>query len=216
MFGRHARPGDLTQDRRRRPFEVPRRRARTVPLDAPGFALNRLSVGLFNALYWRMGLRKSGEQIVDWDSYFYPLDAIRDWNRIYGRRGFYQFQCVLPLATAREGLGRMLADVSSAGSPSFLSVLKRFGPDESRLSFPCEGYTLAMDFPATERNRALMDRLDRITIDHGGRFYLAKDARMPAEAALAADPRLAAFRDLRRARGWSERFVSLQSERLGL
>jgi hypothetical protein len=73
-----------------------------------------------------------------------------------------------------------------------------------------------MDFPATERNRALMDRLDRITIDHGGRFYLAKDARMPAEAALAADPRLAAFRDLRRARGWSERFVSLQSERLGL
>ncbi len=216
MLGRHAGAEDLPAGRRARPFDVPRRGGLAVPFDAPGFALNRRSVGLFNALYWRMGLRKAGEQLVDWDSYFYPLDAIRDWNRIYGRRGFYQFQCVLPLDAAREGLGQMLEDVSSAGSPSFLSVLKRFGPDESRLSFPCEGYTLAMDFPATDRNRALMERLDRITIDHGGRFYLAKDARMPASAALAADPRLAAFRDLRRARGWSERFVSLQSERLGL
>ncbi|MDG4650557.1 FAD-binding oxidoreductase [Roseibacterium sp. SDUM158017] len=216
MLGRHATVDELPRDRRRKPFEVPGRRGLKVPIDFPGFALNRYSVHLFNELYYRMGRRKAGETLVDWDSYFYPLDAIGDWNRIYGRRGFYQFQCVLPLDGARAGLTRMLDDISRTGLSSFLSVLKRFGADESRLSFPSEGYTLALDFPANDRSRALLERLDAIALDHGGRFYLAKDARMSAETAISADPRLAEFRDLRRDRGWSERFVSLQSERLGL
>jgi decaprenylphospho-beta-D-ribofuranose 2-oxidase len=216
MLGRHAEPPDLRGDRRRNPFAWPRKRKLRVPLDFPRFALNRVSVHAFNALYFRMGSRKAGQAIVDWDTYFYPLDSILEWNRIYGRAGFYQFQCALPLESARVGLHRMLEDISETGLASFLSVLKRFGADESRLSFPMEGYTLALDFPANDRSRALLERLDRIAIDHGGRFYLAKDARMSEATALAADPRLAAFRDLRRARGWSERFVSLQSERLGL
>jgi FAD/FMN-containing dehydrogenase len=216
MLGRHATRDDLPKGRRRKPFEVPGRRSLRVPFDFPGFALNRTSVHLFNGLYWRMGLRKAGEALVDWDSYFYPLDAIRDWNRIYGRRGFWQFQVALPLPSAREGLSRMLDDISETGLASFLSVLKRFGPDESRISFPQAGYTLALDFPATDRCRALIERLDAITLDHGGRFYLAKDARMRAETAAAADPRLGDFRAQRDARGWSERFVSLQSRRLGL
>jgi FAD/FMN-containing dehydrogenase len=216
MLGRHVPADELPADKRRNPFSIPRRRPHRVPFDLPGFVLNPATIRMFNALYYRAGRRKAGETLVDWDRYFYPLDAILDWNRIYGRAGFYQFQCALPLDTARAGLPRMLDEIGAAGMASFLSVLKRFGADESRLSFPFEGYTLALDFPAGERTRALMDRLDRITLDHGGRFYLAKDARMSAADAIAADPRLAEFRDLRRQRGWSERFISLQSERLKL
>jgi FAD/FMN-containing dehydrogenase len=216
MLGRHAEASELPRKLRRAPFEVPGRLPLAVPLDFPRFALNPVSLRIFNALYYRMGQRKAGESLVDWDRYFYPLDAIGDWNRIYGRAGFYQFQCVLPLEASKAGLDLMLHEISEAGLGSFLSVLKRFGPDESRISFPQAGYTLALDFPATEACRALIARLDAITLDHGGRFYLAKDARMPAETAAAADPRLADFRALRAARGWSERFVSLQSQRLGL
>ncbi|MCU4653399.1 FAD-binding oxidoreductase [Roseibacterium sp. SDUM158016] len=216
MLGRHARADELPTSKRKAPFKVARPRKLAVPVDFPSFALNRLSVRAFNALYYRMGARNAGETLVDWDRYFYPLDAISGWNRIYGRRGFYQFQCALPLPTAREGLERLLTDISATGLASFLSVLKRFGPDDSPLSFPCEGYTLALDFPAGARSLALLERLDRITLEHGGRFYLAKDARMTGETARAADPRLAAFRDLRQARGWAGHFVSHQSERLGL
>jgi decaprenylphospho-beta-D-ribofuranose 2-oxidase len=127
-----------------------------------------------------MGRRKAGVSLIDWDRYFYPLDSIAHWNRIYGRDGFYQFQCALPLDGARAALAQMLDDISEAGTGSFLSVLKRFGAGEGRFSFPFEGYTLALDFPANDRSRALIDRLHAITIDHGGRFYLAKDARLSA------------------------------------
>jgi FAD/FMN-containing dehydrogenase len=216
MLGRHAEAAELPRKHRHAPFEVPGRLPLAVPFDLPRFALNPVTLRIFNALYYRAGVRKAGESFIDWDRYFYPLDAIGDWNRIYGRQGFYQFQCVLPLEASKAGLNLMLHEISESGLGSFLSVLKRFGPDESRISFPEAGYTLALDFPATDRCRALIERLDAITLDHGGRFYLAKDARMRAETAMAADPRLADFRSLRAARGWSDRFVSHQSRRLGL
>lgn len=216
MLGHHAALDELPPEKRRNPFRAPRRPRLRVPFDFPRFALNPVTVRWFNALYYRLGEARAGAAFVDWDRYFYPLDSVLDWNRIYGRRGFYQFQCALPLNSSRDGLARMLEEISATGLGSFLSVLKRFGPDESRLSFPMEGYTLALDFPASDRARAVMDRLDRITLDHGGRFYLAKDARMSAAAATAADPRMADFREMRKARGWSDRFVSLQSERLEL
>jgi len=216
MLGRHARAAELPPRRRRAPFDTPRRLPLRVPFDLPGFVLNAANLRLFNALYYEMGRRKAGVSLIDWDRYFYPLDSIADWNRIYGRAGFYQFQCALPLETARAALSQMLHDISGAGTGSFLSVLKRFGQGEGRYSFPFEGYTLALDFPAGDRSQALIERLDRITLDHGGRFYLAKDARLSAETFLAGDPRFAALRDLRRANGWADRFTSLQSERLGL
>jgi FAD/FMN-containing dehydrogenase len=216
MLGRHAEADELPKKLRRAPYEVPGRLRLSVPIDLPRLALNPVTLRIFNAVYYRAGKRKAGQSLVDWDRYFYPLDAIGDWNRIYGRGGFYQFQCVLPIESSKPGLTLMLHEISESGLGSFLSVLKRFGPDESRISFPQAGYTLALDFPATDRCRALIERLDAITLDHGGRFYLAKDARMRPETAAAADPRLGAFRDLRAARGWSERFVSHQSRRLGL
>ena len=178
--------------------------------------MNRLTVRAFNALYYRAGAQKSGEHLVDWDSYFYPLDAILGWNRIYGRNGFVQFQCVLPLDRSESGLSALLNAIAKAGSPSFLSVLKRFGKQDSAFSFPMEGYTLALDFAVTPQTLALLNRLDQITLDHGGRFYLAKDSRMRAETLRASDRRVDAFKAHRDSFGLKSRFKSAQSERLAL
>ena len=216
MTGEHAKAHELGNDRRSDPLRAPSKRKHTVPFDAPGFALNRFSVKAFNALYWAKGRRAPREDVVDWDSYFYPLDAILGWNRIYGRQGFLQFQCVLPLEASKSGLTALLRETAAAGQGSFLAVLKRFGAQESRISFPMEGYTLALDFPATPRALRLLDRLDAITLDHGGRFYLAKDARLDPSVLHAADPRADAFRAMRKAEGLTGRFASGQSERLNL
>lgn len=215
MLGEHAAPGDLPHGAAT-PLQVPRKKTRRIGLDLPSFSLNRYSVRAFNALYWRAGQRKTGVQIVDWDSYFYPLDAILGWNRIYGRKGFVQFQCVLPLESAERGLELLLRNISDAGTGSFLAVLKRLGPQHSPFSFPMEGYTLALDFPVSPSVLALMDRLDRIVIDHGGRFYLAKDSRMLAGTLRAADPRVNDFIAMRKTMGLAGRFTSSQSERLSL
>lgn len=216
LLGEHARAGELDAGKQGAPFRTPARRRLTTPFDAPAWALNQWSVRAFNELYWRRGSRRERETLVDWDSYFYPLDAIGEWNRIYGRRGFAQFQCVLPLASSRAGLEALLTTISASGQGSFLAVLKRMGPQDSRMSFPMEGYTLALDFPAHPKALALMETLDAITLDHGGRFYLAKDARMSRMTFERSEPRAGAFRAMRAARGLDQEFSSLQSERLGL
>ncbi len=216
MLGEHAMLTDLPPAKREHPFDTKNRRRRSVPFDFPGVALNSYSVRAFNALYYWAGARKTGTQLVDWDSYFYPLDALLDWNRIYGRKGFAQFQCVLPLAQSEQGLTRLLQAIADAGSASFLAVLKRFGTQDSAFSFPMEGYTLALDFPVNPKTQALLDKLDQITLDHGGRFYLAKDGRMRAETLYASDTRVEAFQTLRRKMDVSKRFSSAQAERLEL
>ncbi len=212
MLGEHATRGEIGP----RPPVPPPHRAPGVPFDAPGWLLNRATVRGFNAAYYRWGAWRAGESLVDWDAFFYPLDAVAGWNRIYGRRGFVQFQCALPPETARDGLHALLAAITASGEGSFLAVLKRFGPGRGGLSFPMEGVTLALDFRATPRALALLGRLDAITLDHGGRFYLAKDARMSAETFARAEPRLEAFRALRAELGSAGRFASQQSERLKL
>lgn len=215
-LGAHARLSELPPPARIAPYETPDQRRLTFPFDLPGFALNPFTVGAFNALYWRLGLRKAGEALVPWRPYFHPLDAVLGWNRMYGRRGFVQFQCAIPLPASREGLRALLTAISQAGAGSFLAVLKRFGPQEGRLSFPTEGYTLALDFPLNPRTESLLTELDRITADHGGRFYLAKDARMSAETLHRTDPRFSEFAAWRRETGLASGFASAQSERLGL
>ncbi|MCB1405632.1 MAG: FAD-binding oxidoreductase [Rhodobacteraceae bacterium] len=216
MNGEHAGRADLPSDRRAHPFDMPRHGRRRVPFDFPGFVLNPLSVRLFNAAYYQKGLRTPSTGLVGWGPFFYPLDAIRDWNRIYGRKGFMQFQAVLPMESHAEGLRAVLAAIARTRAGSFLAVLKRFGAQDSRLSFPMEGYTLALDFPVNRRSLALMPELDRITADHGGRFYLAKDSRMSAETLRRTDPRWAAFAQFRHESGLASRFASAQSERLGV
>lgn len=217
MLGEHAEIDDLPPGRAAAPYRTPQKTKRRVPFSLPSGLLNPTTVTAFNRLYYAMQSRKKGHQIIDWDSYFYPLDSILGWNRIYGRKGFVQFQCVLPLSNSEAGLRKLLGLTSSAGMGSFLAVLKRLGPQESRFSFPMEGYTLALDFPVTPRTERLMKKLDRVTLEHGGRFYLAKDARMGADILQASDgARADAFQAWRTDEDKAGRFASAQSERLQL
>lgn len=217
ILGEHARISELDLQKTADPFASGKRRRLAVPFDLPYFSLNSLTVRAFNELYYRAGARpEKAVRLVDWDRYFYPLDAIDSWNRIYGRNGFCQFQCVFPPDRSEAGLGEILETVASAGAGSFLAVLKKFGPQESRFSFPMEGYTLALDFPVNARTMRLMESLDRITIDHGGRFYLAKDSRMTAGALRASDDRADAFRRMRDDLGLTGRFLSSQAARLSI
>ena len=214
FLGEHATRDELPAARRDRPLELPASGSRPIPIDFPDFALSKPVVRTFNALYYRR--QSDAEALVDLLPYFFPLDSLLEWNRIYGRRGFVQYQCVLPLAASAAGLRLLLGAIAAAGAGSFLGVLKRMGPQSfGLLSFPREGYTLALDFPASPANLALLDRLDAITADHGGRIYLAKDARA-APATMAGYDRLDAFRALRAERGYTTRFASRLSQRLEL
>jgi len=215
-LGEHATIAELSKRQQKAPFEVRRKKGITMPFDFPSWTLNQYAVKAFNAAYYKNGLRNQGERIVDWDGFFYPLDSILGWNRIYGRRGFLQFQCVLPIDRSEKGLKELLAEISTTGIGSFLAVLKRFGEQYSKFSFPMLGYTLALDFPVSERSLALMQRLDKIAASHGGRFYLAKDGRIAAETIRQSDSRSDAFIAMRTEQQLREGFQSSQSERLGL
>jgi decaprenylphospho-beta-D-ribofuranose 2-oxidase len=188
-----------------------------VPFNFPGFALNPLSVRLFNEFYYgripRAG-RERGRPFVD---FLYPLDTIGGWNRIYGKRGFYQFQCVLPDAEAPRGLQRLLEEISAARAASFLAVLKTLGGQgKGMLSFPMSGFTLALDFPRRKDTLELLGKLERITLDHGGRIYLAKDHALSPEGFRAMYPSLPEFEAVLARIDAAGRFASDQSRRLGI
>jgi len=216
MLGEHARAHELGDRQLVDRWSQRRKGSRRVPFDFPGTALNRWSVGLFNRLYYANGCRKAGLGLIDYGSYFYPLDALLEWNRIYGRRGFAQFQCVIPLESSEAGLIALLRQIAKSGQASFLAVLKRMGAQDSRFSFPMEGYTLALDFPLRRSTPALFAELQQIAIDHGGRFYLAKDSFLDQASQERADCRTRSFAAMRAATRSAERFGSLQSERLAL
>ncbi len=176
-------------------FAVPPGPSRRVPLDLPAFALNPLTVRAFNELYFNRFRGDARTRTVPARDFFYPLDALRDWNRIYGRKGFHQFQCVLPNEAARPGLRRLLTEVSAARAASFLAVLKTLGDEgPGYLSFPMRGFTLALDFPGRPGAPDLLARLQDIVCDHGGRVYLAKDAVLTPERFRRMYPKLDAFR----------------------
>jgi decaprenylphospho-beta-D-ribofuranose 2-oxidase len=213
LLGEHALTNELPLARRAAPLVRAARRPKRMRVDFPALALSRAAVRIFNWLYY--AAQRPGETIVDLEPYFYPLDEIYDWNRIYGRRGFVQYQCVLPLASSEAGVTRLLTEIAMRGQASFLAVLKRMGRQSvGMLSFPMEGYTLALDFPASPANLALLDRLDTITAEHGGRIYLAKDARLSANTFAASYPRLDEFRAVRRHYSLDRHFSSLLSRRL--
>lgn len=152
-----------------------------LPVDLPGFALNPLSVGLFNSLYFHKQFSPRKARTVSYEPFFYPLDAIEDWNRAYGKQGFLQWQCVVPFENARDAMKEILTRISASGLASFLSVMKTMGamPPVGMLSFPAPGVTLALDFPARHaRLFPMLEELDEIVAEAGGRLYPAKDARM--------------------------------------
>ncbi|MBF0352545.1 MAG: FAD-binding oxidoreductase [SAR324 cluster bacterium] len=150
-----------------------------VPVNFPGWVLNSHTVKAFNELYYWKYPDQAHESVIPYDPFFYPLDSIYHWNRIYGKNGFLQYQFVIPKEVSREGLTRILKEISVQGQASFLAVLKLFGKQNpAPLSFPMEGYTLALDFAVKPGIFEFLDRLDQIVLDYGGRLYLAKDARM--------------------------------------
>jgi FAD/FMN-containing dehydrogenase len=155
----------------------------TLPFDLPAFALNRSSVGAFNTLYYNKQISKQRSGFTDYEPFFYPLDRILQWNRLYGEQGLLQFQCVLPSASDTVGMVQLLKAITASGLGSFLAVIKVFGDIASpgMMSFPMPGITLALDFPIRrEVSFDLLDRLAAITADFGGRMYPAKDACMSA------------------------------------
>ena len=163
---------------------VSKRGSRNFPFDLPVAALNRATVGLFNSLYFHKQRNKTVNKLVDYEPFFYPLDAVLHWNRMYGKQGLLQFQCVVPFETGIDAIRAMLNTITASGLASFLAVLKVCGDISSSgmLSFPKPGITLALDFPIRElRTFELVDRLNAMTDEANGRIYPAKDARMTGE-----------------------------------
>jgi FAD/FMN-containing dehydrogenase len=153
----------------------------SVPVNMPAALLNRYTVSAFNSLYYHKQIGRVKHDAIDYEAFFYPLDSILHWNRIYGRHGLLQFQCVLPVSDGERGITSLLRTITATGLASFLAVIKVFGdiPSPGMMSFPRPGITLALDFPVRNTiSFALLDRLANITMDHGGCIYPAKDARM--------------------------------------
>ena len=167
-----------------------------IPMDAPRMLLNRATVRAFNALRWRRFPREAARALRHFDGVLYPLDSIGQWNRLYGRHGFYQYQCVVPVAAAQSSVRALLTRIAASHENAFLAVLKVFGdqPAAGLLSFPMPGTTLALDLPNRGAGTlALMSELDAIVRDAGGRLYPAKDGRMSGADFRRAFPNLEAF-----------------------
>jgi FAD/FMN-containing dehydrogenase len=155
----------------------------SLPVEAPPWLLGHASVAAFNEAYFRGHPRGTRRSLVHFEPFFYPLDGVPAWNRLYGRRGFLQYQCVVPPDPERRAIRRILELISASGMASFLAVIKEFGEiQHGGLSFPVPGVTLALDFPNHgARLYELLDRLDDVVVDVGGRVYLGKDARLTRE-----------------------------------
>jgi FAD/FMN-containing dehydrogenase len=189
----------------------------SVPLDLPGWTLNRASVMAFNELYFRQGARKNAApSVVHYNPYFFPLDGVNRWNRIYGQRGFLQHQCVVPPDNALAVLSEILERFARSGRASFLAVLKKLGSGNGLMSFPMRGYTLALDVQVRDDIFPLLDEIDALVTRAGGRLYLAKDARQSHATFEAGYPALGQFRELRRHLGVENMIASKLSERLGI
>lgn len=184
MCGDFACKEELRPEFSGKELNAKRPRTLSIPFDFPSIALNPFSVKAFNALYYGKAPAGTKESFVSYNTFFYPLDSIDMWNRIYGKRGFLQYQFVLPKEAGKEGLPFILDRIAKSGLGSFLAVLKLFGKQENpkgNISFPTEGYTLALDFPISKKLFPLLDELDAIVLDYGGRHYLTKDARMASD-----------------------------------
>ncbi|ULQ52766.1 FAD-binding oxidoreductase [Flavihumibacter fluvii] len=213
ILGEHASKDDLTEKQKTAPLVLPIKKQVSIPFFFPSFVLNKWSVQLFNFLYYNKNFKNEINNVVPYEPFFYPLDAILNWNRGYGRKGFVQYQFVLPLSQ-KDGLTAILQKISSKGLGSFLAVLKVFGKQESLISFPDEGYTLALDFPVRKGLFDFLDELDQMVLQFGGRIYLSKDARMKPEIFWKSYPHAVEFADIVRKYDPGSRFSSVQSKRL--
>jgi len=206
MVGDFSNDGDL---------EYKEKKKLNIPFNFPSFALNTLSVKAFNWLYYNKAPDGISKQKVDIDSFFYPLDAINNWNRIYGKGGFTQYQFILPKESSFDGLHEILKKIAQSKKGSFLAVLKLYGKANSNyLSFPMEGYSLALDFKIEKGIFELLDRLDEIVLKYNGRIYLTKDVRVSKQNFEKGYPDIEKFREFRKKHNMDKKLNSLQSKRV--
>ena len=204
MRGYHALREELPPKLHKNPLKNPRKIMPTIPFYFPGWVLNSFTIKIFNWLYYNKQTKKSVEGFVHYEPFFYPLDVINEWNKIYGKKGFIQYQMVIPKEKGKEGMRKILETIADSGNGSFLAVLKLFGKNNPKAynSFPMEGYTLALDFKVNDKLKYLVEELDKIVEEFGGRIYLTKDSM--------SNPKLTNY--LRNVD--SPKFVSLQRKRI--
>lgn len=213
--GDHAELDDLPAQLRRHPLKLaPREPLITLPIHAPSQALNPVTLRMLNFVLDQVQAR--GRPIAHYEGFFYPLDAIGLWNRGYGKRGFTQYQFVVPLDDGRRTVRALLETIAASGFLPFLNVLKRLGPEEGMLSFPFEGYTYAIDFPIAPGLEAFLRKLDAMVLDAGGRIYLGKDAFVDAETLRAMYPQLPRWRAIKKRYDPEQVFTSDLARRVGL
>lgn len=215
IIGEHATVDQLNEKQKRQPLQLPRKLRIAFPFNLPSWTLNTFTVKAFNFLYYAKNFKRVISNIVPYEPFFYPLDAILHWNRGYGKKGFVQYQFVLPLSS-KQGLIDILHRISDKGMGSFLAVLKVFGKQDSLISFPDEGYTLALDFPVRKDLFPFLDELDEIVLKYGGRLYMSKDARMKPEVLEKGYPRLEEFKNIVAKYNPDSKISSIQSNRLFL
>lgn len=215
--GDHATRDQLQGKARRAPLQVPRGARLAVPFDAPGRLLNRRSAQAFNTVWFHAAPRRSSTALHSIGSFFHPLDAFGAWNRLYGPPGFVQYQFAVPPSRG-DVVVRVLSEIARSRVPSVLGVLKRFGPgNPGPLSFPLEGWTLALDFPTSADGLpSLLDHFDQEVMGAAGRVYLAKDSRMSPGAFRAMYPELATFQQVCRQVDPAGRLGSDLARRLGI
>lgn len=178
LRGEHATINELPDKLKNNPLKIKKKLNLNIPFFFPSFVLNSLSIKIFNWIFFNKQGKKHLKNYVDYETFFYPLDAVHNWNRIYGKNGFIQYQFVIPKEKGKEGMRKILETIAKSGNGSFLVVLKLFGDNNPQAynSFPMKGYTLALDFKVNSGLEKLVKDLDKIVMEYGGHIYRTKDA----------------------------------------
>jgi len=214
-MGNHAVLADLPANLKADPLKLGKKSKLKVPFYFPSFALNPFTVKILNfVINWR---QKAGAAIAHYDAFFYPLDIINDWNKGYGKRGFIQYQFVLPEENGKENIRKILTEITQSGCIPFLNVLKKFGEGQGGLlSFPFKGYTFAIDFPITPQLKPFTQKMDQMILSMGGRIYLGKDAYLDEATFKAMYPQHKEWLEIKRKYDPKNVFSSDLSRRIGL
>src|SRR5580658_5392666 len=213
-LGNAAKRDELPEKLRAEPLKLHKTSKLAVPFFLPSFALNGLTVRMLNKVI--AFVQNSPKEFVHYEKFFFPLDAINNWNKGYGKRGFIQYQFVIPEDNGKKNLTEILELIAGSGCTPFLNVFKRMGEGQGILSFPFKGYTLAIDFPVTKELLAFAPRLDEKVLAAGGRLYLGKDALLDEPTFKAMYPRYEEWLAIKRKYDPGNRFTSNISRRLGL
>jgi decaprenylphospho-beta-D-ribofuranose 2-oxidase len=212
-IGEHSKKEELSVKMQRAPLLSKVKKQIVLPFKFPTFLFNKFTMKFFNTFYYKKNIKKESNKIIAYDSFFYPLDSVSNWNKMYGKNGFIQYQFVLPLES-KKGLIEILQKIDDEGFGTFLSVLKIFGKQNGMISFPKEGISIALDFPLKKELFPFLDELDKMVVQYNGRIYLTKDARMKPETFWKGYERANEFQNILIKYKANTKFSSDQSKRL--